>query len=280
MDVSAATRPFVVVPVYNAADALAACLDSLQRTLTEADQVLIADDASTEPAVVDLCARFASGCQARVSVVRRSQNLGFVANINAALSETGDSDVVLLNSDTEVSAGWLDRLSEAAASDPRIATLTPWSNNAEICSFPELCRAAAMPDAALRERIAKATASLSDLPLPDLPTGVGFAMYIRRAAWCSLGGFDGATFGRGYGEENDFCLRAAAHGWRNALCATAYVAHQGGASFSQVGLKSGGENLRRLLARYPHYNARVAEFIVRDPLKPYRERLAQALAAG
>ena len=100
---------------------------------------------------------------------------------------------------------------------------------------------------------------------------------VARAALASLGDFDAATVGRCDGEENDFCRRAAAHGWRNVLCDDAYVAHRGGASFGPVGLAPGGENLARLNARYPGYNARIAEFIMQDPLKPHRERLVQRL---
>ena len=102
-------------------------------------------------------------------------------------------------------------------------------------------------------------------------------MYIRRAALDALGGFDAATFGRGYGEENDFCLRAAAHGWRNVLCDDAYVVHVGGQSFAPLGEKPGGENLARLVARYPRYNALVADFIARDPLAAIRKRIGDAL---
>jgi GT2 family glycosyltransferase len=185
--------------------------------------------------------------------------------------------VVLLNSDTVTSAGWLERLLACAASDPRIATATPWSNNAEICSFPDFCQSAPLP--ADIDALAEAAAAEHAPVYPELPTGVGFCMFVRRAAIDQLGDFDRATFGRGYGEENDFCLRAAAHGWRNVLCDTAYVGHQGGASFSLQGHHPGGENLARLNARYPEYNARVADFILRDPLRPLRERLAQRLAS-
>lgn len=273
-------RPVVVVPVFNAAAVVRECFDSLQRTLSEADEVLIADDASTDPAIPPLCAAFAEASRARVSVVRRERNLGFVGNVNAAFAETAGRDVVLLNSDTRTTRGWLDRLIEAAARDPRVATLTPWSNNAEICSFPQLCVAAPAPATAEAERIAAAAAALAVDGLPELPTGVGFAMYVRRAALLAIGDFDAATFGRGYGEENDFCRRAAAHGWRNALCPTAYVVHVGNASFSTLSLGPGGENLARLLARYPGYNALVASFIAADPLRPLRDRLTSLLAAN
>jgi GT2 family glycosyltransferase len=102
-------------------------------------------------------------------------------------------------------------------------------------------------------------------------------MYLRRSALRQLGGFDAATFGRGYGEENDFCLRAAAMGWRNVLCETAYVVHLGNASFGPLDMAPNGDNLRRLLARWPDYNERVARFIMADPLRPHRQRLQENL---
>lgn len=263
----------VVVPVYNAAAELADCLASLERTLPDHAAVLLADDASPHPAVRAVCERFLRG-RGRARYLRRESNLGFVGNVNAAFRETAPDDVVLLNSDTVTTLGWLDRLRRAAAGD-RVATATPWSNNAEICSFPRFCEANPVPDDP--EAVAAAAATAGRPEYPGLPTGVGFCMYLRRDALDALGDFDAATFGRGYGEENDFCLRAAAHGWRNVLCDDAYVVHAGGASFAPAGLAPGGENLRRLNARYPGYNALVARFILEDPLAPLRERLARRL---
>ena len=104
-------------------------------------------------------------------------------------------------------------------------------------------------------------------------------MFVRRAALRALGGFDAATFGAGYGEENDFGLRAAAMGWRNVLCPTAYVVHHGGASFGPLGMAPNGDGLARLLARWPDYHERIARFILDDPLRPLRERLDARLAA-
>lgn len=266
--------PTVIVPVHNALEALDACLASLDRTLPAGSPVLLADDASPDPRIAPMLAGWAGRSALAVRVLRRAANLGFPANCNAAFAETGEADVVLLNSDTVATAGWLARIAECAASDARIATITPWSNNAEICSFPRFCEdnpAPEQPDA-----IAEAAAGL-DRVYPELPTAVGFCMYVRRAALRQLGGFDAATFGRGYGEENDFCLRAAAMGWRNVLCPTAYVVHHGGASFAPLELAPNGENLARLLARWPDYNERVARFIMADPLRPLRERLAERL---
>lgn len=269
----------VLVPIFNASHCLATCFDSIIATLPSSAMLLMADDASTDPEVGPKCREVLNRLGSRAQLIQRQHNLGFVENVNRAIDDCPDSDVVILNSDTEVTPGWLERLVECAATDPRIATATPWSNNAEICSFPQFCRVNEMPDRAQAAQLAQAAATLSSHPPLDLPTGVGFAMWINRKAWDELGGFDTATFGKGYGEENDFCLRAAAHGWRNVLCPSAYVAHQGSASFAATGHRPGGENLSRLLARYPYYNARVASFIEADPVRPLRDKLTAALNA-
>ncbi|KFN51318.1 glycosyltransferase family 2 protein [Arenimonas composti] len=266
--------PTVVVPVFNGLDALDGCLAALERTLPAGTNVLLADDASSDPRIAPLLAGFAARSRLAVRVVTRARNLGFPGNCNAAFAETGDADLVLLNSDTVVTTGWLQRLAACAAADPRIATVTPWSNNAEICSFPRFCEDNPPPDDP--EAIAEAAAGL-DAAAVELPTAVGFCMVVRRAALRALGGFDAATFGRGYGEENDFCLRAAAMGWRNVLCPQAYVVHLGGASFGPLGLAPNGDNLARLLARWPDYNERVARFILADPLALLRQRLNERI---
>ncbi|MGQ0800090.1 MAG: glycosyltransferase family 2 protein [Pseudomarimonas sp.] len=264
--------PTVIVPVYNAPADLAICLDSLLRTLDSSAQVLIVDDASPDPRVAPVIRRFSRQAQFAVVTHWRSENMGFVGNVNRAFRDSAPADVVILNADTITTPQWLDRISACAASDATIATITPWSNNAEICSYPHFCASGDVPDDL--DEIAAAARDLVTT-YPELPTGVGFCMFIRRAALDAIGDFDAATFGRGYGEENDFCRRAAAHGWRNVLCDDAFVAHRGGASFGPTGLKPGGENLLRLCARYPDYNARVANFIMRDPLAELRQRLAE-----
>ncbi len=263
------TRPEVIVPVFNAAAVLADCLASLTRTLGADDRVLLIDDASTDPAVASLLQAFADRAPCTVRVERNPQNLGFVATVNRGMASS-TQDVVLLNSDTVVTQGWLARLARAAASDPRVATVTPFSNNAEICSIPRFCQANPVPDdpEAMAARVATRAPSY-----PELPTAVGFCMLVTRRALDQVGDFDAATFGRGYGEENDFCMRASGHGFRHVLCDDAYVLHRGGASFAPIGEAPNGLALQRLLARYPGYNALVADFIERDPLAPIRARI-------
>ncbi len=269
--------PTVIVPVFNAHRALDACLASLDRTLPAHSPVHVADDASTDPRVTDVLDAWQQRSALAISRVRRPANLGFPGNVNAALAATAPADVVILNSDTIATPGWLHRIAACAASNPRIATITPWSNNAEIASFPRFCENNPVPDAAAP--LAQAAASAGTPEYPELPTTMGFCMYLRRAALDACGDLDAATFGRGYGEENDLSCRLAAHGWRNVLCDDAYVVHSGNASFGPLDMGPGGENLQRLMARWPDYNERVARFILSDPLAPLRARLQARLDA-
>lgn len=259
----------IVIPVYNAAALLGACLKALDACTPASSRVLIIDDASPDPAIAPLLQDWAVQSALAVRVITNPSNLGFVGTVNRAFRET-QGDALLLNADTEVTPGWLDRMRAALASAPDVATVTPFSNNAEICSWPQFCRKQPPPD----DKNAIAAAFAQSTPsYPALPTAVGFCMLIRRQALEQLGDFDHATFGRGYGEENDFCMRASAHGWRHVLADDAYVVHAGGGSFSPLGLAPGGENMQRLLARYPDYGRRVAEFIAADPLAEARERV-------
>jgi GT2 family glycosyltransferase len=264
----------VVVPIFNAADDVQRCLLALRENLPGFARVWLYDDASTDEAIARTCRNFVEQIGERARWVRNTANLGFVGNVNRAFTDT-KNDVVLLNSDTIVTQGWLQALARFATLD-RVASITPWSNNAEICSFPHFCQNNPVP-----EDLNRVAHAVQHLGAPEqaieLPTGVGFCMYMSRAALMRIGGFDQSTFGRGYGEENDWCQRAQAWGYRNVFCQQAYVAHVGGRSFSATGEKPGGENLKRLLARYPHYHDQVAAFIARDPLANWRRQLKTAL---
>ena len=258
----------VVVPVFNAAEETRLCLRALQRSLEDAEvAVIVIDDASDDPHIAELMETL----PAEWVAVRNQRNLGFVATANLGLALAGREDVVLLNSDTRVTAGWLEAMRASAAGDERIASVTPLTNHGEIASIPQVCQPNPWPDDA--ERWARACRESGPPSNLDVPTAVGFCMYLRRACIDEIGGFDEVAFGRGYGEENDWCCRATQAGWRHVLCDHAFVAHKGGASFGPLGLKPGGQAMKTLLARHPHYLDRVMAFIEADPFAERRQQI-------
>ncbi|HEX6136074.1 MAG TPA: glycosyltransferase [Casimicrobiaceae bacterium] len=259
----------IVVPVYNAPQDLRRCAESVLACTSGSFRLLLIDDASPDPGVAEVLGALRRRDDPRIEIERNDRNRGFTATVNRGMAASR-ADVVLLNSDTIVTRDWLDALVRCAASDARIATVTPFSNNAEICSFPRFCEDNRWRVDADPEPIRSALARAAVPTYPDLPTGVGFCMYIRRAALDALGTFD-LAFGAGYGEENDFCLRAARAGWRNVLADDAFVVHTGGRSFAGRKSELAERNLALLTARHPHYAAMVERYIAEDPLRALRE---------
>ena len=265
---TAIVMPAIVVPVFNAPVETHRCLDALQATLADGQSgVIVIDDASTDPAITALMSELPTNWVR----VRNQRNLGFVATANLGIALAGRADVILLNSDTAVTAGWLQALLDCAASDERIASITPLTNSGEIAAIPDFCQPNPWPDRP--EYWARACRESGPPEYPEVPTAVGVCMYLRRACLDQIGGFDEVAFGRGYGEENDWCCRATAAGWRHVVCDEAFVAHQGGASFGPLGLKPGGKAMETLLARHPDYLDRVSAFIKADPMAERRERI-------
>jgi GT2 family glycosyltransferase len=263
-----------VIPVFNAPDELHVCLESVASTLPPEADVLVIDDASPDPAVAAVLNHWKNSGPAAWRFRANEANLGFVATANRGL-QSCPNDVILLNSDTRVTPGWSEGLQRCLASDERIATATPWTNNGEIASLPEFCSVNPVPpDASL---VARVIARSGKPAYPEIPTAVGFCMAIARRAVDRIGLFDEAVFGRGYGEENDFSRRAARQGWRNVLCDDVYVVHLGGCSFGPAGLRPDESSMQRLLSKHPDYLALVQAFIVADPLSARRNEILRQL---
>jgi GT2 family glycosyltransferase len=169
------TLPLVIIPIFNALDELETCLSSVARTIPKNTQVLVIDDASTDVGVQPLLSSWVDEDKFKRSLLTNKKNLGFVATANRGM-RLAKTDVVLLNTDTEVTVGWLECLKNCLDSDPSIATATPWSNNGEIVSIPEFCGANSPPDDA--DAVAAVIASCGSATYPDMPTAVGFCMAI------------------------------------------------------------------------------------------------------
>jgi GT2 family glycosyltransferase len=268
----------VVIPVYKGLRETRRCVESVLGSPQGAPfEVVAIDDATPDPQIASYLDALAG--QGRITLVRNERNRGFVQSVNLGMSRHPDRDVVLLNSDTEVANDWLDRLHRTATGHSDIGTVTPFSNSATICSYPFEGWAGGLPGtlglAALDQLFAIVNAGRT----VDLPTAVGFCMYIRRACLDRTGLFDADRFGRGYGEENDFCMRAAKAGWRSVLAGDVFVFHEGSVSFS-TDREALQETADRALADiHPDYMRKVRAFVIRDPLNALREAVDNVRAA-
>lgn len=270
----------IIVPVYGNRPLVERCLQSLMAAAcTTRWHVTVLDDASPDAETRDWLRQWGLA-HPGATVLAAARNTGFVQTVNLGMQLAGRRDVVLLNSDAEVAGDWLDRLRAAAHALPRVATVTPFSNNATICSLPRFCEDNPLPAGHTTASVHDLVSRLCTGRVVEIPTAVGFCMYISRACLDQVGLFDADTFGLGYGEENDFCMRASAAGWRHLHALDAFVFHQGGASFSERRHALQQNALRALLRLHPDYEERVRAFVAADPARADRERVVQALGLG
>ncbi len=265
----------VVIPVYKGRSETLRCIQSVLTAHCRTPfELVIINDASPDPELVADLKRLAG--LGLFKLLANDENRGFVHTVNRGMGLDGGQDVVLLNSDTEVYEGWLDRLYQAAYRHPNTGTVTPLSNNATICSYPRFLEDNPYPLELSFAEMDGLTATLNKSVEIEAPTGVGFCLFIKRACLSAVGLFDEQTFGKGYGEENDFCQRAIRGGWRNIIAADVFVRHLGSASFQGERAKRVQDALKILDKRYPKYRKDIDRFIKQDPLKEIRCRLDAA----
>jgi GT2 family glycosyltransferase/2-polyprenyl-3-methyl-5-hydroxy-6-metoxy-1,4-benzoquinol methylase/glycosyltransferase involved in cell wall biosynthesis len=260
----------IIVPVYRGLADTRLCIDSvLASTNQSAWRLVVINDASPEPEVTAWL-RERAAQEPRITLLENPDNLGFVGTVNRGMALSDRHDVLLLNSDTEVAGDWLDRIRAAAYGDAKVASVTPFSTNATICSYPRFCEDNPLPPGHTTASLDALCARTHPGAVVDVPTGVGFCMYIRRDSLHDVGLFDTDNFGKGYGEENDFCQRAQAKGWRNLHLLDTFVLHTGGVSFGDSKSPRERAAMATLARLHPRYALDVHAFVQDDPARPYR----------
>ena len=257
----------VIIPVYRGLDETIECIISAANSLPTWANLVVINDCSPEKALTDWLVN--NALKYNFELYHNANNLGFVATVNYAMSLHLERDVLLLNSDVEVAnSDWLHRIRENAYSRNNIGSVTPFSNNATICSFPNFCQDNELFQGLSVDEI---DAHFKKLKLAhydvEIPTGVGFCMYLRRDCLNDVGLFDVDTFGKGYGEENDWCQRAIKQGWVNTHALNVFAYHKGGVSFASEQDHRKEKALELLLVKHPQYTRDVMRFIADDPAK-------------
>lgn len=219
----------IIIPVYNAYEELAACLESVYRYTDLAEnRLILVNDNSTDGRILPY---LEDQRRENVIVLHNENNQGFSRNINIGMAQSELNDVVLLNSDTVVTEHWIEKMLECAYSQVSIGTVTPLSNNATLCSVPKFCKENELPEQMTVAQAGRIVERCSMKKYPRITTAHGFCMLIKREVINTIGNFDAETFERGYGEENDFCSRAEQAGYHHVMCDNTYIYHRGTKSF-------------------------------------------------
>jgi GT2 family glycosyltransferase len=253
----------IIIPVYKNLLYTKNCIESvLNSNIKSKHRIIIINDASPDNEVNEYIENLHAN--KKIIIIKNRENLGFVKSVNKGMSLSEKNDIVLLNSDTEVSNNWLDKLAWHAYSAEKVATVTPFSNNATICSFPSIEGSNAIAGGMNVQEIDKAFSEVNSRKSVEIPTGVGFCMYIRRGCLKEIGLFDDKNFGKGYGEENDFCLRAINNGWVNLFAGDTFVYHAGEVSFgntSSIGKANASKIINKM---HPNYEHLIQDYIAQN----------------
>ncbi|MCQ2493246.1 MAG: glycosyltransferase [Lachnospiraceae bacterium] len=262
----------IIIPIYNAFEELVKCIESV-RIHTEASdyRLILINDCSTDARIHDYIDRLKDN---NIVVHENERNQGFSNNVNWGFEQSDENDVILLNSDTIVTANWLNKLVAVAYRNEEYGMVSPLSNSATICSVPNFCEDNELPNGYTIEQFGKLIEECSLKRYPIISVCVGFCMYIKRKVIKHVGKFDAKTYERGYGEEGDFCYRARLMGYRCVLADDTFVYHSGSASFlPENRLKLAQEHELILIKRYPELTDENRVFYTSNPINEIQDNI-------
>lgn len=224
----------IIICVHNALADVQRCFDSVYQYTTLPYNLIVIDDGS-EMETLKYLRHFA--ILHPLLLLRNSTAHGYTRAANQGLQIAQSPYVVLLNSDTVVSPAWLDRLIICAESDVKIGMVGPLSNTASWQSIPDIetngdWATNPLPTDMTVSQMAARVAAHSARLYPRLPFLNGFCLLIKRQLIKAIGYFDEIAFPAGYGEENDYCIRACQASWELAVADDVYIYHSQSKSYS------------------------------------------------
>ncbi len=274
----------IIIPIYNAYSEVSNCIDSvLDTTNIKRCEIFLINDGSTDSRIALLLEKY-KNISNHIHIIENEANMGYTKTVNKGIALAKEKDIILLNSDTIVTNGWLESLQDVAYRESKIGTVTAMSDNAGAFSFPKQSIANPKPKflthnnyAALVTRDIVDTLEL--MPI-EVSTGSGFCFYIKKDLIKDIGLFDEVAFPRGYGEENDFCMRAMKHGWINVISHKTFIYHVRTASFGSEKEKLVKDGVVEVVRRFPDYHEKIQQSFGRIEMQNFRDAIQRRVLIG
>lgn len=268
----------IIIPIYNAYEFTKKCIETvIEHTDLTYHTLVMIDDKSPDERVLPMLQEMKQKHKnLNMLLIHNEENQGFVKTVNIGMRNSSN-DVILLNSDTEVTKNWIEKMQICANSKPMVATVTPLSNNATLASVPVFNAENDIPTNMSLEDYASRIEKCSMKLYPEIPTAHGFCMYIKREAIEEIGFFDDIVFEKGYGEENDFSYRCLEAGYRHLLCDDTFIYHKGTQSFSEAKTAFILSHLKILKDKYPQCFANTDQFVRENPIESIQQNIIYAI---
>lgn len=257
----------IILPVYNALEDVKACIESLYNNETIPFNLIIIDDCSEEETKLWL---ESAQKEFGFKLSRNAENLRFTKTVNKGFSQSEGDFVVLLNSDTIVTAYWLEKILCCFESDSSAGIVGPLSNAASWQTVPVRedkvnggWLVNEIPEGYSIELMGQLVETISQRQYPNVPSVNGFCYVIKRDVINQIGTLDEEYFPTGYGEEDDFSIRARKAGYTIRVADDTYVFHAKSKSYTKevrkvltvggrksLDKKHGKEEIEKLIAAW------------------------------
>jgi hypothetical protein len=238
----------VVIVNWNTASLTMDCLRSLlQAPAAIALEVIVVDNGSTDDSVARI-----SSAWPQVRLIRNPTNRGFAAANNQGIAAATARYVLLLNSDTVVPPGSLERLVSFLDAHPEAAACAPQLRNADGSVQRFAFGGDPTPLYLSRRRLlallGRSPHDWSTDQVQEVDWVSGACLMARREAIEQAGALDEAMFM--YFEDNDWCLRFRRRGWKVFYVPEVSITHLGGGSAAQGAVRSYDQSLRHFYRKH------------------------------
>jgi GT2 family glycosyltransferase len=234
----------IIIVSYNGLhETTAPCLQSIFEQTDYPDFEVIVVDNNSNDGTQEYLKAFA-GKEPRLRLIQNKVNRGFAGGNNDAIRVARGNFLVLLNTDTLVSRGWLQGLVRELQADSSIGLVGPVSNSTG--NEQTIFTKSVTPDEILEEGRLWSSMSSGDIfPMKRL---CFFCAAMRRDVVDNVGLLD-ESYGLGFYEDDDYCLRVERAGYKIICCEDVFVYHKGSASFGKntCGTKLLMKNNKKLL---------------------------------
>lgn len=229
----------LIICVHNAFRQVEECLKSLIPDIDKLTNLIIIDD-NSDSKTSGLLIEYKNNYPQKIKLHKNKVQLYYTksANIGLRLSESDLS--IMLNSDTIVTNEWIEKLLKVAYAEDSIGIVGPLSNAASLQSVPYIFQT----EKNTAINFLPENISLNDLSsfinsnapkniIPLVPYVHGFCFCIKRSVIDKIGYFDETLFPYGFGEENDYCMRAMNAGFNLAIATNTYIYHSKSGSYGE-----------------------------------------------
>lgn len=216
----------IVIVTYNQIEFTKRCIDGIVKNTTIPYRIIIVDNASR-----DNTRNYLHTLQG-TEIILNNINYGFPAACNQGIRGVHDEYVLILNNDTIVTEGWLERLIEVAESDPQIGLVGPISNEVSGLQKDENAKYNSIEE---MHSYAAGVAEKNKDEILNFPRIAFLCTLIKKEVIEKIGGLD-ERFSPGNYEDDDFCLRAQLAGYKTVIAKDVFIHHFGSKSFKANGL--------------------------------------------